>query len=1391
MTQDFFDNRQIRIFISSTFRDMQAERDYLITKVFPSLRKYCEERDVNLFELDLRWGISEEEAKQGKVFEICLKEVIKTKPFFIGLLGERYGWIPAEEERKAMADNTVVFEDFPWVSEKLIEGTSITEIEIMEGVLRSKEKMNAYFYFRSPRIETPQEFREKKGSHEEKKLSTLKKSLHEQSVYSVKEYDSIEALGSFVEKDFKALVDELFPQGSLSPFEKERLRQRIFLKGKTGVYVPNKELNAALEDFTKSDKSAVVITGASGMGKSALLANWIKERQDKSTAEAVCTVEALNEKIIYHFIGASQSEGDYRKIINRLADEVRDIFSISTDAAVSAQSSIEDKNAQSGFSAEEELQTVLFSLPEIEKLIIVLDGIDLLDDTENAKLLNWILPYPSNVKMIFSALPDDRSMEAFERRACQCINIEALKPDSRKQIVTDYLRSFSKALAPSQVNQIASDAKTENPLVLLSILDELRIFGVHEKLDERINHYLGAPDSESVFALVLKRIEEIFADKNTQKNIAKDILSLIAVSRNGLSETEILELSGAAPFYWSQLLNGIAGHLTMTNGLVFFSSRMMQNAAKKRYAPDIETENPYRARIASLMKTHVSFNRKCDELPYQLFMMNDWDKLYDFLIDLNVFNYIYKKDVYEAGGYWRFLRDTDSDRYSMEKYFEITAKDKDSLYLFYKNVYDFLQIIFSDKPLELKFAVKLKDLCEEVYGTEDERTAVSYNMTGSMYGILNQFNDGLSFLNQALDIQKRIYKKNNQAVSLSYVNIGNIYLFHSNELYSHRNKTAIENYEKALEVQRELSAENKIEAARIYSNMGIAYRNLEDYEKALECNYKAMEIMERILGKNHSHTASAYTNIANCYYLMDDRRNALEYFKKAAVVFETLLDKDNNIVWTTISNVGVLYSNIGDYRNAIKYLEKSMVLQERKFGRNHLNTAISYSTISGCYSSLGDNDKALEYKNQAISIYEALVQEDSDVIKNIPDEFITAEICLTAVNNSYHYLEYVPEELKTPELCLTAVRINALALEYVPEELKTEEICLMAVQDNSYTFRYMPKKFMTQELCLSGVKRNGFALENIPEEFKTHLICLEAVKEHGGALQYVPDNFKTPQICLEAVKRYASAFEYVPEELITAELCSEAVKNSVFALQYIQDKFKTYELCMTAVQKMGCELQYVPEEYKTDELCRAAVENHYDAIKYVPEKIKTKEFCLLAAQKNSSALKYTPDEYKTYEFCFALVLQDASALCDIPEIHKTPELCLLAVRQKPYALEYVPDILKAARTALAAQLCLEAVKQDYQALSYVPAANKTKELCQMAIQQNAYALQYVPLEHRTPELCLEAVRNAGEILKYVPDECKTLELCLLAVQQYDYAIEYVPKELKEKVIAGLKGRLSG
>lgn len=46
----------IRIFISSTFRDMHAERDHLVKVVFPELRERCAKRHLHLIDVDLRGG---------------------------------------------------------------------------------------------------------------------------------------------------------------------------------------------------------------------------------------------------------------------------------------------------------------------------------------------------------------------------------------------------------------------------------------------------------------------------------------------------------------------------------------------------------------------------------------------------------------------------------------------------------------------------------------------------------------------------------------------------------------------------------------------------------------------------------------------------------------------------------------------------------------------------------------------------------------------------------------------------------------------------------------------------------------------------------------------------------------------------------------------------------------------------------------------------------------------------------------------------------------------------------------------------------------------------------------------------------------------------------------
>lgn len=89
-------------FLSSTFADMHAERDYLRAHAFAVLEQQLRERGHHLETIDLRQGIETagglaEAERELKVLKVCLDEIERSRPFSVGFLGDRYGWVPPDE----------------------------------------------------------------------------------------------------------------------------------------------------------------------------------------------------------------------------------------------------------------------------------------------------------------------------------------------------------------------------------------------------------------------------------------------------------------------------------------------------------------------------------------------------------------------------------------------------------------------------------------------------------------------------------------------------------------------------------------------------------------------------------------------------------------------------------------------------------------------------------------------------------------------------------------------------------------------------------------------------------------------------------------------------------------------------------------------------------------------------------------------------------------------------------------------------------------------------------------------------------------------------------------------------------------------------------------------
>ena len=154
------DKPVMRVFLSSTFRDMAVERTHLIRTIFLRLKRLAREYGITLQEIDLRWGVTAEQVERGETVAICLDEIDRCRdypPFFIGILGERYGWIPDSDALDAL-DRHAHFRDTDSDSLDIRrrareDRLSVAEMEIRYGVLdQPPARRHAFFYTRAPAL---------------------------------------------------------------------------------------------------------------------------------------------------------------------------------------------------------------------------------------------------------------------------------------------------------------------------------------------------------------------------------------------------------------------------------------------------------------------------------------------------------------------------------------------------------------------------------------------------------------------------------------------------------------------------------------------------------------------------------------------------------------------------------------------------------------------------------------------------------------------------------------------------------------------------------------------------------------------------------------------------------------------------------------------------------------------------------------------------------------------------------------------------------------------------------------------------------------------------------------------------------------------------------------
>ncbi len=617
--------KTVRVFISSTFRDMHAERDHLVRVVFPELRERCAKRHLHLVDVDLRWGVPEEDAQRGKALEISLREIEDCRPYFIGLLGERYGWIPSrydipdEEKFDALRD--------------IEPGHSITAMEIYHGVLNNPEmRTHAFFYFRDPAFidslptERQRDFRSENDEHAEK-LRKLKNRVRSSGL-PVREnyrYDDLDAWGQQVLEDLSAAIQGEHPADAPQPdpLDAERAYHDFFIETRTELFIGQRHLLARLHAFASGDlPGSMVVTGTPGCGKSALLARFVSQfRRLEPEAFVLC-----------HFVGASPSSTDPRQMLLRLCRELARRFGF------------DDEVPEDYVELRVCFWRFLQRAAERTRVVLVLDALNQLDETHRSHELDWLPPMPPpGLRLITSMLEGD-ALDAARRkyRQHQEMIVTSLRLVDQGFIVARQLQQARKRLttarryrqwraervargeeAPpeadrSQLRYILTGVysreqtrapeetiqrETANPLYLKLVAEELRLFGDYDRLAEFIAGL--STDVPGMFDTVLDRLEG-----DHSRELVEHALSLVATGRHGLLEGELLELlarPGEERFpmaLWSRLYRGLAFYFKPRasvgggdEGLIDFFHQQLTKAVRGRY---LETDQAQLDRHAEL-----------------------------------------------------------------------------------------------------------------------------------------------------------------------------------------------------------------------------------------------------------------------------------------------------------------------------------------------------------------------------------------------------------------------------------------------------------------------------------------------------------------------------------------------------------------------------------------------------------------------------------------------------------------------------------------------------------------------------------------------------------------------------------------------------------------------
>ena len=1010
-------SREIRVFLSSTFRDMETERTYLVKQVFPQVRAACLARQVGFTEIDLRWGVTEEESKNGATVEICLKEIDRCRdfpPFFIGFLGERYGWIPRHDQ---LAAYWQLHADSPYatrIQDAVQRGISVTELEMELGVLAAgaAEKLagQALFLLRHPDL-TDQLYRAETGQAPDPddrrfydpaagRLAALKMRLRQTPYLGVDGYNRVEQFGQAIEDYLLGQLDRLFPADQVpSAFEQSNLAHAAFRFHRVLNFLPRLDVRQALLDaltrrLATPALGPILLTAPSGHGKSALMADLARHLEGEAGD--------VHWRVIDHYIGAdahNSLDAWLDRLLETLHPEIEDLTGPLPETPKAKQEALSTWLAYAARRLEQTLgKPVHFAL--------VLDALDQL--TDGGKDLGLLRPeiIGPSATVICSAAAGTPAQQA--ARDFENIAVPPLTADLRASIITATLSRYRKGLAPELTATLARAPQSGSPLFLTLALEELRLDARHDSLTRTLDEILIQPDAEHLFLHAF--LLDADNARPEQPDLAVRFMALLGASRAGLTENELADLL-ALPgdpiaadtgkprlpqVHLSRLLSNFQPFLLNKDGRRAPMHRLFGEVAlahigegeirehlyayfQPGYGTDWDSVDQRQASEALYQITQLSSLETGQHQAYRERLVRDLGylrvpaNLYDVASDVTAeaLMALTGEDKTELGDCWQ--KDIEA--------FDLAAVNRSSDDIVGLGTW-MKDIAYDRYRLPRRLAEALLAVQERLLPADDIKLAATLNSLGALFLEMADYPPIRPHLERALSIREQSLGPTHPDTASSLNNLA-FYLNETGDLAERAAARPL--FNRALAIREKVLGSMHPNTATSLSNLALYLErtgDLADRAAARSLHERALAICEQALGPTHPHTANSLNNLGCSLALSNDptdRAAALPLYERALAIWERALGPMHPDTATCLSNLAVHLNRTGDPADsaaARPLYERSLVIREQSLGPTHPDTATSLNNLAIYLNETGelaDRAVARTLYERALAIQEQIL----------------------------------------------------------------------------------------------------------------------------------------------------------------------------------------------------------------------------------------------------------------------------------------------------------------------------------------------------------------------------------------------------------------------------------